>query len=185
MKPKERAKQVLAYMLETRSSIVETAKYFGVSQGTIHSDIKKYISIMATKEELLELKNIINSHTSKSLDREEIEELNIKYNNGRSISSLANDANLSKATISKYISHKKENQNSYRLEIENKISKMADYFVKSDKTFDEICDDLNMDSTEVKDTLNEIGRIIVPQKFDIINSKYNIYNEDEEIGKIK
>ena len=72
-----------------------------------------------------------------------------------------------------------------RQELEDRIMRIANYFIISNKSFDEICSELNINSSDMVSTFNEVGRIIAPYQFAQINAKYNIYNEDEEIKKIK
>ena len=38
---------------------------------------------------------------------------------------------------------------------------MFDYFISSDKTFEQTCDELGVDSADIRDTFIEIGRVIV------------------------
>ena len=185
MKPDERAKLVLNYMLKTGSSIVATAKHFDVSEATIHSDIKNRIFKFASIDEIKALRNIIKNNTTKGLTADEKERLNKEYTSGRSINSLSNETKHSKATISKYINNQNKNVNSHHMKLQNQISQMLDYFINSDKTFDQICDEINMDSDEVITIFNEVGRLLIPRKFDIVNKKYHIYNDEEVISKIK
>ena len=185
LKPENRAIEVLKYMLETKSSIVKTAKHFGVSQATIHSDIKTRIVKFADPKDLEKLKIIINNNKTVGLTVDEKEKINSQYNKGRSISSLAKETGHSKTSIKKHIKASRCETNSHQLDVENRMAKVFDYFIRNkDKSFDQICDDLNVDSLEMQMTFNELGRIIMPEQFDIINSRFHIYDEDEEIKKL-
>ena len=127
LKPENRAIEVLKYMLETKSSIVKTAKHFGVSQATIHSDIKTRIVKFADPKDLEKLKIIINNNKTVGLTVDEKEKINSEYNKGRSISSLAKETGHSKTSIKKHIKVSRCETDSHQLDVENRMAKVFDF----------------------------------------------------------